>query len=159
MNRFLIAIVTVAALCGWILTSSTRATSPPDGTITQVVLPVEQLFGRGYPTSVLSGDLDATFEATPHASGGWWVRGSFRPAGLAFTGEVDGNVSGTARGSSGFATGTSGTILATKLNVSGGNGHLFVLCQLVVDPDGVVWVQQFYLDWLTTGGGGPCTDC
>jgi len=156
MHRLLIAIATVSLLSGWILSTTTPALPPP-GTTTRVMLPVNQYLA-GMPPAYAQGDLDATFEATPQ-SGGWIVRATFRPVGLTLGGAIIGNVSGKATGSIGGATGVSRTLFATKLNISGGSRRLFVQCEFYVDSYGVVWVQQYQLGVLTTGGGGPCTDC
>ena len=159
MRRFLIAIVTLTSLCGWILTSPTRAVPPQATTTTALVLPVNQFLGGAVPPlTLIQGNLEATFEATAHPSG-WVVRATFRSDGLTLSGGTTGNVSGRATGSIGLPTGATGTLYATKLNISGGNGRLYVECSIVVDADGVVTVQQYSLDFLTSGGGGPCIGC
>ena len=165
MNRFLIALVTVGLLGGWILSSTTRAVPPPPHTTTHVVLPVDQLIGSVFPPlTFIEGDLDATFEASPHA-GSWIVRASFQPQGLVLVGGTNASVTGKATGSIELAPDAYGTVYATRLRLSGGSGRLFVQCAIVVDVDGVVSVQEYRLDYISSrgggpgGDGGPCTDC
>ena len=164
MKRFLIAIVTLTSLCGWILTSPTRALPPHDTTTTHVVLPVYQYLGNSVPVlTLVQGDLDATFEATPQA-GGWSIRAIFRSDGLTLTGGTNGTLTGRATGSLSVATGTTGTLTATRFGINGSHERMYVVCSLVVDADGVVTVQQYGLGFVTSGGsghqgGGPCDFC
>jgi hypothetical protein len=151
-QRLLTVIVTVFALCGWILTTPTRALAPSGGTTTQVLLPVYQYIGMGLPFSIAQGNLNATFEATLQ-SNAWVVRATFKPSGLTLTGALSTHVSGKATGSTVVATGASATIVAAKLNLPSGGGSLIVVCQISVDPGGVVSVQQYHLEFRPPNGG------
>lgn len=155
MKRTLIALSALTLLFAWTLSTPTRALPPSGSTTTRVLLPA---FGQIDWATYTQGSLDATFVATPVAGGGWFVQASFKPVDLSVVGDIDANVSGKATGSLPVALGTTGSFFATRLNMSGGNGRLYVLASIVVDAAGAVSVEGSWLGILHEGDG-PCTDC
>ena len=150
MNRILIALAVLTLLFGWTLSTPTRALPPSGSTTTHLWLPVDNLLGAN---SSAQGHLDTTFVAIPQGAG-WVVQASFRADGLSVIGGIEGNVTGKATGDVSLGLGQTVTLDATKLNIQGGNGRLYVRCQFFVDANGEAWVQDTHVGLIGGGSGG-----